>query len=123
MDSRSEGRESSLYASLLKLEERSRHAASFDELASIIINETNQLVPYQKAALWLESGGVSTLSGFSEADRSTPLMLWLERVFSLVTDQSNPAVIAGPDALTGEDREEWALWLPAHAIWIALTAP
>lgn len=123
MDTTPDGPGSSVYAALLELEERSRRAASRGELASIMIDETGRLLPYQEAALWLEDGGVRALSRVSDVNRSTPLMLWLDRAFSRMSKLSETAVIAGADALTGADRDEWAQWLPAHAIWVALIAP
>lgn len=123
MDTKAGGAESSVYAALLDLEERSRRATSTGELTSIMIDETGRLLPYQQAALWLENGGVSALSRVCDVNRSTPLMLWLDRVFSRMSQLSETAVIAGADALAGADRDEWTQWLPAHAIWVALTAP
>ena len=57
---------------LLDLSRRARAAASLDELAFLLVNDTRRLVPYRQAALWFAAGGVRTLSGVVQPEGNAP---------------------------------------------------
>lgn len=113
----------SKYAVLLRLDGRARRSQSFSELATVMVKETSQLLPYSKAAVWLPHAGVVAISCVTTLDQTTPYAQWLNRVFVKIVPPAETALIAGAEVLAGEDRDQWAEWLPAHAIWVGLTAP
>ena len=106
---------------VLELERRAR-AASRDELAFLIVNETASVVPYQQAALWQEAapgGAPLVLSGVAAPDRGGPYSMWLERVFAALTRTEGaprePRAV-GPADLPEPLAREWAEWFPASAM-------
>ncbi|MCO5090811.1 HlyD family efflux transporter periplasmic adaptor subunit [Bosea sp. (in: a-proteobacteria)] len=107
---------------LLQLEKRAR-AATRDELAFLIANETFSLVPYRQALLWRGAPHrrVTAVSGLSAIDRNAPMITWLNALFSGFAR----AAEAGARTLDVADapaslRESWADWLPARLIWLPL---
>ncbi|OWY37192.1 secretion protein HylD [Xenophilus sp. AP218F] len=114
-------------AGLLQLLRRARDAAKPEQLGFIIVNESQQLLPYRQAAVWREGlhRHVAALSGLSELDPTAPYLQWLSRVFRHLAAQPEPEGAAAsrlidagqlPEALA----EEWSSWLPAHALWLRL---
>lgn len=123
--------ESQLFAlsTLVQLVKRARHAATQQELAFVMANETHSLLPYRQAALWQRddagSGRVLAVSGAATVERHAPLTLWINRVFAALdkSDQSGAAPYAVEAAdLPQNLREEWAEWLPAHGLLVPLVA-
>ncbi len=110
---------------LVQLLKRARQAATEQELAFIMVNETHNLVPYRQAVLWRRdragSGRVIAISWGAVVERNAPLTLWLERALGrLDTDMADaPKPVSAAD-LTGSLAEEWAEWLPAHALRVPL---
>ena len=72
---------------LLDLAHRAREAASADELAFLLVNDTRALLPYRQAALWFADGGVRTLSGVVQLEGQAPYVQWLDRLFSALARQ------------------------------------
>lgn len=111
-------------ATLLQLARRARDAVDEAELDFVIVNESFALASYRQAALWLEGGGVRTLSGVVSADVNAPYVQWLDQVFShLARDpaRQRPMILADaglPPSLAAE----WDEWLPAHGLWLPLPA-
>jgi len=110
---------------LVQLLKRARNAATEQELAFIMVNETHSLVPYRQAVLWRRdrpgSGRVMAISGGAVVERNAPLVLWLERALGrLDTDMADAPKPAGAADLSGPLAEEWAEWLPAHALRVPL---
>jgi hypothetical protein len=112
-------------STLVQLVKRARHAATAQELAFIMVNETHALVPYRQAVLWQREsngrGSIVAISGGAVVERNAPITLWLNRVLAWLdwegADAPRPI---GADNLKGALAEEWAEWLPAHALWIPL---
>ncbi|AXE35052.1 efflux RND transporter periplasmic adaptor subunit [Chromobacterium phragmitis] len=111
-------------ATLLQLLHRAREADSAARLGFVMVNETLQLLPYRQAAFW--RGGlrhhVAALSGLAEPDPTAPYLQWLSALFrhleregAIRSSQSLSAAVL-PEALA----EEWAHWLPEHALWLRL---
>lgn len=112
-------------STLVQLGKRARHAATAQELAFVMVNETNALVPYRQAVLWRREGkgrgGVVAISGSAVVERNAPITLWLNRALSKLDPGAVDAPwTVGPADLTGALSEEWAEWLPAQALWVPL---
>ncbi|MBV8047587.1 MAG: HlyD family efflux transporter periplasmic adaptor subunit [Paludibacterium sp.] len=112
-------------ASLLQLLHRAREADNAAALSFVIVNESQQLLPYRQAALWREGlhRHVSALSGLAEVEPTAPYMQWLGAVFRwLAADASADAsrmLIA--EHLPARLSAEWGDWLPTHALWLRLS--
>jgi hypothetical protein len=115
-------------STLVQLEKRARHAATAQELAFVMVNESNALVSYRQAVLWRRDakgrGSVTAISGSPLVERNAPITLWLDRALARL-DIAHKAVTPRPVSaadLSGPLGEEWAEWLPAHALWVPLSA-
>lgn len=110
---------------LVQLIKRARHAQTAQELAFIMVNETHGLVPYRQAVLWRRDakgrGKLVALSGSAAVERNAPITLWLNRALAKLDldPGAAPRPVAAAD-LPGALGEEWAEWLPAHALWVPL---
>jgi hypothetical protein len=112
-------------STMMQLVKRARHAASEQELAFTMVNETHSLVPYRQAVLWRhdepKGGKVIALSGAALVERNAPFTLWLNRVMNrietVVAESPQPISAADLPAGLGAD---WSEWLPAHALRIPL---
>ena len=113
--------------SLLQLAKRAREAQSVEVLGFVMVNETRQVLPYRQAALWLDSGVIdgfghlAAVSGLPRPNSDAPYSQWLSRLFRriLALDGSDfPRVLTPGDF--PDLAEEWAEWLPAHALWMPL---
>lgn len=107
---------------LLQLEGEARQAATIDDIAFLAVNETRQLVNYDRALLWLPwQRRVVAVSGVSAVDRTAPFIQWAGRIarhLGRQTDLADATDITAdmlPDRL-GSEFAEWstgaALWLP-----------
>lgn len=105
---------------LIDLGHKARAAASAEELAFQIVNDSHQLWPYRQAALWFEHEGVRTLSGVVQPERNAPYVQWLERVFQALAPRPAGPCEAGD--LPAELAAEWGEWLPACALWLPIPA-
>jgi hypothetical protein len=112
---------------LVQLLGRARRAATVEELAFVMVNETHALLPYRQAALWQRhargSGKVIAVSGVATVDRNVPFIMWLNRVFgALDVDDAEAAAVrtVGAATLGGAPGEAWAEWLPAHGLLVPL---
>lgn len=114
-------------AGLLQLLHRGRDAVSAEQLGFIIVNESQQLLPYRQSAVWREGlhRHVTALSGLAELDPTAPYMQWLSRLFRHLAESGGPEV--GQDSrllevgdLPAALAEDWSSWLPAHALWLRL---
>jgi len=112
-------------STLLQLVKRARHAATGQELAFIMVNETHTLVPYRQAVLWRRDGKgrgkVVAISGGAVVERNAPITLWLERALARLDKEpaDAPRPVGAAD-LSGPLGEEWAEWLPAHGLRVLL---
>src|ERR1700744_5869683 len=112
-------------STLVQLVKRARHAATAQELAFVMVNETHALVPYRQAVLWrrdaIGGNGVVAISGGAVVERNAPITLWLDRAMAkLDSDRADtPRAVSAAD-LSGALAEEWSDWLPAYALWVPL---
>jgi Biotin-lipoyl like/HlyD family secretion protein len=113
---------------LIQLLKRARHAATAEELAFVMVNETHALLPYRQAALWQRdaagAGRVLAISGAATVERNAPFMLWLGRAFAELDREADVPRVRLIDAanLKGTTGEAWADWLPAHGLLVQLGA-
>ena len=113
-------------STLVQLVKRARHAETPAELQFVIVNETHALVPYRQAVLWLSdapgSGRVVAISGTPAIERNAPFTLWLNRALARLDDgkAGAPRPVKAAD-LPAKIGDEWAEWLPAHALWVPLS--
>ena len=108
---------------LKDLAHRARQAVSDRELGFLLVNDTLALAPYRQAALWLQDGGVWSLSGVVQVDANVPHVHWLEAVCQHLQAQGGDGVRAfSANDLPPELAADWAQWWPAHALWLGATA-
>jgi hypothetical protein len=111
---------------LIQLLKRSRRAATAEELAFVMVNETHALMPYRQAALWQSSapgaGKVVAVSGTATVERNAPFILWLNRAFAKLDGTATKQVARRVDAgsLDGDIGEAWPEWQPAHGLVVPL---
>lgn len=118
-------------AVLLDLARRARQAASVQELAFLLVNDSHQLVPYRQAAWWTPETGVQTLSGVVQVEANAPYVHWLDRVATHLAQPAQNGDMAtalaargvAPQDLPPELRDAWADWWPAHALHLPLQGP
>lgn len=119
--------EAQLFAlsTLMQLIKRARHAATEQELAFIMANETHSLVPYRQAVVWRQSGPdggkIIAFSGAAIVERNAPMTLWLNRLLGRI----GAAPIDTPQTVEAADlpvkfAEDWNEWLPTHALQMPL---
>ena len=113
-------------STLMQLIKRARHAASEQELAFIMANETHALVPYRQAVVWrqgeADGGKIIAFSGAAIVERNAPMTLWLNRLFGRIgaAPVDTPQTVEAAD-LPVKFAEDWGEWLPAHALQLPLT--
>ncbi|UTW06975.1 efflux RND transporter periplasmic adaptor subunit [Pseudomonas benzenivorans] len=117
---------------VLDLSHRARQAATLDELAFLLVNDTRALLPYRQAALWFSDGGVRALSGVVQAEANAPYVQWLNRLCSTLCTQKVDGNSIAPDvavaqpvdhgSLPADLAAEWNEWLPREALWLAMPA-
>ncbi|CAL95174.1 efflux RND transporter periplasmic adaptor subunit [Azoarcus olearius] len=106
--------------SLLDLTRKARHAESARELGFIAVNDSHALAPYRQAALWLEGSGVYGLSGVLQVEANVPYVQWLDKVCRAQAEAGHTAQRLTAAELPPALGAEWAEWLPAYALWLAL---
>ena len=112
---------------LAQFTRRARHAATVEELAFLAVNETHGLVPYRQAALWRRdaagAGRVLAVSGAPMIERNAPFPMWLERLLAALDRRRKDAgalPIVAAD-LPADLADDWAEWLPTHALLLPLS--
>lgn len=106
---------------LLQIARRVRTAASPAEIGFVAVNESKQLLNYRQGALWLADKGVLAVSGIPEADRSSPYIQWLNRLFQALGQDAGCRRI-GPAGLPAPLAAAWGDWFPPHAAVAPLRA-
>jgi len=104
---------------LINLARRARHAEDEATLRFILANETYGLTPYQVALLWIEGEGVVSQSGVSHIERTSPFVMWANRVCTALGRQAKPVAVA-PAMLDAADVPQWSESLPARALWLPI---
>jgi len=102
---------------LVNLARRARRAEDEATLRFILTNETYSLAPYQVALLWIEGEGVVSQSGVSNIERTSPFVMWANRVCTALSHQTEPVVVA-PAMIDAADVPQWSESLPPRALWL-----
>ncbi|WP_119681312.1 efflux RND transporter periplasmic adaptor subunit [Indioceanicola profundi] len=114
-------------SALIQLEKRVRAAATPDELAFLMVNDTHMMVAYRQAALWrADEQRLQALSGLAVPDRDAPFTHWITRLFRTRADGEAGRRIHPLSAAvmeTEEDGETWKEHLPPHGLWLPLSRP
>jgi len=111
-------------ATLLQLEKAFRNADTAEALAYTLVNDTRGLIEFRQAALWrIDSAEVSAVSGLSVIDTNAPYISWLQQLCKQLSLDTSGTI----RPLTAEDvesdlAEQWPQWLPAHAVWLPVSA-
>ncbi|MFT7571624.1 MAG: hypothetical protein ACI9JL_002668 [Paracoccaceae bacterium] len=108
---------------LLQLEWEARQAPTMDDIAFLAVNETRQLVNYDRALLWLPwQRRVAAVSGVSAADRTAPFIQWASRLSRHLSRQSNlnDVCTVTADMLPNRLGNELAEWSPGAVLWLPL---
>lgn len=110
---------------LLQLQKRARHVRSEQELGFLMVNDTFGLVRYRQALAWRRAargeGTVLAVSGLSSADADSPYARYACRLLSAHGDPAAIRVLSTAD-LPVDLAAEWSDYLPAHGLWLPLTA-
>lgn len=113
-------------AVLLDLAQRARAAASVEELAFLLVNDTKVFLPYRQAFLWFEHGGVKTISGVIQPEANAPFTQFVESLgHALLAELPHyqPAQLFYVDEIEASLTEDWRAWIPNTGRWIPLEDP
>ena len=114
----------SAFAHILKIESDARRAVSVRELDALYTNESRKLLRSRQAFVVEydnKAGRVVAMTGIAVVDRSTPMVLWVERMFKLMARQADittriefelPGYAAADDALTRDYPFRHVMWQP-----------
>lgn len=108
---------------LLQLEAEARHADSMDDIAFLAVNETRQLVNYDRALVWLPwQKRVRAVSGVSAVERTAPFTRWANRVARHLSSLRNcpDQFVLTEDALPRRLRAGLSEWSPGTMLWLPL---
>ncbi|HEY8096719.1 MAG TPA: HlyD family efflux transporter periplasmic adaptor subunit [Methylobacter sp.] len=111
-------------ATLLQLEKSFRNADTAEALAYTVVNDSRGLIVFRQAALWkIDSSEVVAVSGLPVIDVNAPYISWLNKVFKQLSRDTSGEI----RPLTAEDlqdgsADEWPQWIPAHALWLPVSA-
>ncbi|MGZ5027068.1 MAG: efflux RND transporter periplasmic adaptor subunit [Methylobacter sp.] len=111
-------------ATLLQLEKSFRGADTAEALAYTLVNDSRGLIEFRQAALWrIDSSELVAVSGLAVIDANAPYIFWLKQVFEQLSADTSGAVrrVTAAD-LKGDCAEDWPQWLPAHALWLPVSA-
>ena len=107
----------------IHLNMRAIEARKSNDLQFIIVNETNQLVPYRQSAFFSVSAGrkplLTTASGLVSVAENSPYTVWLNS-FAKTFDQTQPYQIISFEEAPAEFQEEWQEWLPEYLLIVPL---
>lgn len=108
---------------LLQIEWEARQAESMDDIAFLSVNETRQLINYDRALLWLPwQRRVRAVSGVSAIDRTAPFSQWankLARHLARRAPQQDFYPVVADDLPAGL-RAGLSEWSPGALLWLPL---
>jgi hypothetical protein len=121
-----QNRQLAALAGLVQLEKRVRAAATLEELAFLMVNDTHMMVGYRQAALWrCDQGRMQALSGLAAPDPDAPFTVWFGRIVRARLTRKDAATV---HVFTAHDLDpvEHGMWqehLPQHILWLPLLPP
>ena len=111
-------------ATLLQLEKSFRNADTAEALAYTLVNDSRNLIEFRQAVLWqIDSSQVVAVSGLAVIDTNAPYISWLKQLFKQLSRDTSGIVrpLIAKD-LEGDCAAQWLQWLPAHAVWLPVSA-
>jgi len=111
-------------ATLLQLEKSFRNADTAEALAYTLVNDSRSLIEFRQAALWqIDGSQVVAVSGLAVVDANAPYISWLKQLFKQLSADTSGAIrpLTAED-LKGDCADDWSQWLPAHAVWLPVSA-
>lgn len=108
---------------LLQLEWEARQAATMDEIAYLAVNETRQLVPYDRAMIWLPwQRSVRAVSGVTAPERNAPFTQWANRLARHLARRRDvgDSVEVVPDEVPRSLRDGFREWSPGAVLWVPM---
>ncbi|MEC5345199.1 HlyD family efflux transporter periplasmic adaptor subunit [Brenneria populi] len=113
-----------LLAELLQLQSRARARETQDELAFLMVNETNNLVKYRQAMLWdCEGQRLRAASGLAVIDPNAPFCSEFSRLCRQWQLENRPTHALRWLDLPAGDRLLWREHLPEFILWLPLRRP
>lgn len=125
-DAAGEGEALRQLATLLTLQRKAQAAKSRAEIGFLLANDSQLLVPYRNAVLWLyrakRRGRIEAMSGVPLPARDGPYGHWAAKLCRFLGHDSRatPKVVTAdtaPEAL----RRQWREHFPAQALWLPVT--
>lgn len=118
-------------AEVLQLVRRAAAARDLEALGFVMVNESRQVLDYQLAIFWRQSGAftdaarLAAVSGQPRPDSNAPFSLWIRglcrRLSEPAADTSNQ-----PRPVQAQDFPDlvpdWGQWLPPQVLWVPLIA-
>ncbi|OFI34287.1 efflux RND transporter periplasmic adaptor subunit [Alteromonas lipolytica] len=98
-------------ATLIALSKRAREANDATELRFILVNETQQLVPYRHAAFYSAARGIECISSLTNFDQQAPFVQWLDNWFNSLPRQQKASCFS-VDLRQLKHDTQWQEWLP-----------
>lgn len=108
---------------ILQIEWEARQADSMDDVAFLTVNETRQLVNYDRALLWLPwQRRVRAVSGVSAVDRTAPFAQWANKLARHLSRRrrTEDFYTVVPDDLPAGLRAGLSEWAPGALLWLPL---
>lgn len=113
-----------LLAELLQLQSRARARETQDELAFLMVNETNNLVKYRQALLWdCESQRLRAASGLASIDPNAPFCSEFSRLCRQWQQENRQIRSLRRLDLPAGDQLLWREHLPEFLLWLPLRRP
>jgi hypothetical protein len=114
-------------ANMLLLQQRLREARNASELGFILVNDSQSLLPYRSAMLWLtneasdKKGQISNISGAVEHDQHSPFVQWMRALcLSLAADSSTSLKQLQKADVSPELAGQWDAHGDQYLIWCPL---
>jgi hypothetical protein len=114
-------------ANILLLQQRLREAQNAAELGFILVNDTQSLLPYRSALLWLtnpaaeKKGRISNISGAVEHDDHSPFVQWMRSLCRKLAVESGTRLAQYQKAdLPPELSAQWDAHGDQYLIWCPL---
>lgn len=99
----------------LSIEKKLRQVSSAKELAFIITNHSQHLLPYTQALVWIEKPlgiEVFSVSAAATINRQAPYIHWLEKTLLVVVASKEEALNATKRKFTEDIQARWSEYLP-----------
>ncbi|MEO1926711.1 MAG: HlyD family efflux transporter periplasmic adaptor subunit [Gammaproteobacteria bacterium] len=111
-------------STLLQLEKLFRNAATLEELAYLLVNDSRSLINFRQAALWqIDTQKIIAVSNIAVINDNAPYIVYLKGLFKQTSKQNALEINQiKPEELPKYLATDWNEWLPANALWIPLTA-